>query len=140
LFTNIHNHEKLTNFVFKENRSMMKNRVENKNEAYKLAIRLKALGALWSYSPDVLDSLPESLLIEEALRYGDVPEIKMIFSLYPLKLVRQIWREKLIPDQRIYGHNVYLASIFFNIENPKRYILPLQKKLSRYERIKKFTA
>jgi hypothetical protein len=118
----------------------MKNQAEYCNEVYNLAIRLKSLGALWSYSVDALKSMPENLLIEEALRYGDVPEIMMVFKLYPLKLVRQVWREKMIPDQRIYGHNVYLASIFFNIENPKRYILPLQKKLSRYERIRKLTA
>ena len=98
--------------------------------------RLRKLGAFWNYEPDAL--IPDEVLIAEGLRWGDVEELLEIFRRFPLPKIRTIWREKLIPDTRLYPHNYYLALIFFNIKNPKRYILPLQKKYSRYERIKKF--
>lgn len=101
--------------------------------------KLKATGAFWSYATESFPNLPDEILIEEALRMADVAELQTLFRLFPLAKIRQVWREKLIPDARIYPHNYYLALIFFNIKNPKRYILPLQKKYSRYERIKKFT-
>lgn len=96
--------------------------------------RLRKLGAFWNYAPDAL--IPAEVMIEEGLRWADVEELLMIFRLFPRPQIRAIWREKLIPDTRLYPHNYYLARIFFNIQNPKRYIVPLQKKYSRYERIK----
>lgn len=100
-----------------------------------LALRLKKMGAFWSYQPEALTSLPEDVLIEECLRWGDVPELNDLFALFPLANIRKVWREKMLPDLRVYPHNYYLAMVFFNIKNPKRYILPLQNKNSRYARL-----
>ncbi|PSJ75851.1 hypothetical protein C7N43_16690 [Sphingobacteriales bacterium UPWRP_1] len=99
---------------------------------------LRRLGAFWSYAPQA--PIPDAVLIEEVLRWGDVAEIQALFRLYATAEIRKVWRETLIPDTRIYPHNYYLALIFFNIKNPKRYILPLQKKYSRYERLKQLIA
>ena len=98
--------------------------------------RLKKQGAFWSYAKEGIENLPDRILIEEALRMGDVEEIQQLFRIYPIEQIKQVWHEKLIPDQRIYPHNYYLALIFFDIENPREYIKPLQKKYSRYERLK----
>lgn len=103
-----------------------------------LLAQLRKAGALWSYAP--ASDLPDPMLIEACLRWGDVAELKTLFRLFGKPRIRQIWREKLIPDERIYPHNYYLALIFFDIKNPQRYIRPLQKKLSRHERIKQFIA
>ncbi len=100
--------------------------------------RLRQLGAFWSYAPEA--NISDEVLIEEALRWGDVEELLTLFKLYPLSHIRNVWREKMIPDERIYRHNFYLAAIFFNIENPKRYILSIQKKYNRYDRLIKLTA
>lgn len=102
-----------------------------------LIARLRQLGAFWSYAPEA--DISDEILTEEALRWGDVTEIQALFELFPLAYIKKVWREKLLPDTRIYAHNYYLALIFFNIKNPKKYILPLQKKYSRYERISQFT-
>jgi hypothetical protein len=100
--------------------------------------RLRQLGAFWSYAPDA--DISDEVLIEEALRWGDVEELQTLFKMFAIKEIKKVWREKMLPDERIYRHNFYLAAIFFNIQNPKRYILPLQKKYSRYERLRKLTA
>jgi hypothetical protein len=101
---------------------------------------LKKRGGFWSYSEDILDTIPDTLLIEEALRRGEVKDIKLLFDLFSVKKIKQVWKEKIIPDKRIYGHNYYLAKIFFNINAPGRYIKSMQKKYNRYERIKNATS
>lgn len=103
-------------------------------EKQQLVSRLRQLGGAWSYAPDA--PLPDNVLIEEVLRWGDVDELEALFKLFDRATIRNIWREKLIPDERVYRHNYYLALIFFNIKNPKRYMTPLQKKYSRYEKLK----
>lgn len=108
-----------------------------KNAKSLFITRLRQLGAFWSYAPDA--EISDEVLIEEALRWGDVEELQTLFKMFSVKEIKRIWREKMLPDERIYRHNFYLAAIFFNIQNPKRYILPLQKKYSRYERIRQFT-
>lgn len=105
-----------------------------------LTQQLKKTGAFWSYSSESLSDLSDKLLIEECLRWGDVPEIIQLFSLFSVQTIQNVWEQQLIPDERIYPHNYYLAKIFFDIEKPDNYIKPLQKKYSRYERIKQFNA
>ncbi len=105
-----------------------------------LVQKLKSLGAFWSYSPDNLSELPDNVIIEEGLRWGDVSEIQSIFKTFSPKQIKQVWREKMLPDERIYSHNYYLAAIFFDIKNPARYIKPLQKKYNRYALITKFAS
>lgn len=99
--------------------------------------RLRQLGAFWSYAAEA--NISDEVLIEEALRWGDVDELQTLFKMFAVKEIKKVWREKMLADERIYRHNFYLAAIFFNIQNPKRYILPLQKRNNRYERIKKLT-
>lgn len=98
--------------------------------------RLKQQGAFWSYSKEGLTDIPAALLIETTLRMGDVPEILKLFELYEVERIKDVWHKKLLPDQRIYPHNYYLAKVFFKIADPEAYIKPLQQRYSRYERIK----
>ncbi len=102
----------------------------------KLIQQLKNQGAFWSYGEEGLQNLPDAVLIETTLKMGDVPEIQLLFKLFTIEAIKAVWHQKLIPNQRLYPHNYYLARIFFDIENPEAYIKPLQKQYSRYERIK----
>jgi hypothetical protein len=99
---------------------------------------LKKRGGFWSYAhqPDV----PDELLIEECLRRGDVPDLKVLFSLFPRKEIAAVWKKNLLPDERLYRHNFYLACIFFNIKNPKRYIQPYLNYAGRQQRIQELIA
>lgn len=99
--------------------------------------KLKENGAFWSYDKKVLDEeVPDPVLIEQALRMGNVPELLALFDLFTFEQIKQVWHERLIPHQRIYPYNDYLAKVFFKIDNPADYIKPLQKHYGRYERIK----
>ena len=91
--------------------------------------------AFWSYDVQKLVDITDNLLIEKTLLYGDVEEILLLFRVFTIKEIKEVWRNSVIPDERFYSHNYYLAKIFFNIKNPARYIKPLQKKLSRYEKL-----
>lgn len=102
--------------------------------------KLKRQGAFWSYQIDNPAEVPDSILIEQTLRWGDVPEILVLFNLFPMQKIKQIWELTLLPDKRIYPHNYYLARVFFNIDEPEKYILSLQKQNSRYERLRKLTS
>jgi len=102
--------------------------------------KLKSQGSFWSYKIDNPGEVPDSILIEQTLRWGDVPEILVLFDIFPLQKIKSVWEMTMLPDKRIYPHNYYLARIFFKIGEPKKYILSLQKQNSRYERLKKFTS
>lgn len=102
-----------------------------------LAYQLKDLGAFWSYSKDSLFNISDDLLIEETLRWGDVGEIKAIFQLFSKDKVKVVWENYLVPDRSIYPHNYYLALIFFNIEEPNKYLESIIKKTNG--RIRSFT-
>ncbi|MFB6306646.1 MAG: hypothetical protein ABEH43_06610 [Flavobacteriales bacterium] len=101
-----------------------------------LTDQLRSQGAFRSYADNSLSEIPDKILIEEALRMGDVPELILLFKLYSNEYIKQTWQEKLLPDQRIYPHNYYLAKVFFNIKHPEHYIEHYQNQFSRYERIK----
>ncbi len=51
---------------------------------------LKKRGGFWSYSEDILDTIPDTLLIEEALRRGEVKDIKLLFDLFSVKKIKQV--------------------------------------------------
>lgn len=100
--------------------------------------RLKELRAFWNY--DDAPNMPDAVLIEAALRWGDVEEIQMTFDLFSADNIKKVWIEQMLPDERIYPHNFYLAAIFFDIEDPESFILPHQIKYSRYERLRQLTS
>jgi len=102
--------------------------------------RLKQRGAFWSYQIPADSLLPDAVIISECLVCGDVPELLVMFQIFGKQAAKLIWKEKLLPIEKHYARNYYLAAIFFDIENPGKYILPKLLKSNRYERIKQFTA
>jgi hypothetical protein len=104
----------------------------------KLCEKMREAGALWCYAPNA--HITDKILTEAVLRYGDVPELKTLFLIFPKSDIRTVWCECVIPDERFYPHNYYLALIFFDIKNPRRYIERMKNKFSRYERIRKSLA
>ncbi len=104
----------------------------------KFVYRLKEMGAFWSYSINGLDQIADEMLIEEALKWGDVEEIKEVISLYSLTKVKQVWENHLIQDASLYAHNYYLALIFFNIDLPEYFIK--QRTNDKNGRFRSFTS
>ena len=98
--------------------------------------QMDSKGAFWSYDVSGSENVPDNILIEHALRWGDVPEILTLFKLFQKNKIKSVWETSLIPDKRIFPHNYYLARVFFDVDDAKTYILTLQKKNSRYEKLK----
>lgn len=99
---------------------------------------LRKRGALWSYAPEA--DLPDAVLIEETLRWGEVAELKWLFTYFGYSQVRQVWEQTLVADARIYRHNYYLALIFFDIAEPKIFLQNAQNKNSRFARLQQLTS
>lgn len=92
-------------------------------------------GIFWSYDKK-LDYIGDDLLIEHTLLYAEVSEIKDLFKIFDFAKIKDVWERKVVPDERHYGLNYYLALIWFDISEPKEYLQETAKKYSRYERLK----
>ena len=55
--------------------------------------KLKAKGLFWSYSPGICyDESKDDLLMETTLKYAELDDIKVLFTLYGQQRVRQLWK------------------------------------------------
>ena len=84
--------------------------------------RLERKGCAWSYAknPEAID---DELLIEKALVYLDFEEMHLLCDIYPRRVLRRVWRERLVPQGSYYNIiNWLLAAMLFNIHNPDKYL------------------
>ena len=90
------------------------NLLNNKEILFKTA---KDLNLFWSYSTDItLNDIPEEILIEKILLYGDIKDLILLFKAYPYNTIYKIWTEELLPDQRYKEANYFLAKFFFKTD------------------------
>lgn len=83
----------------------------------------------WSYStkPD----LPDEIIIEHTLKFGDVIDIINLFKIFKESEISLVWLETMSNDERFEKTNFYLLMFFLkNVEKNK----PFE---TRYERIKR---
>lgn len=90
---------------------------------------------LWSFDKNHKGQIPDSILIEHTLLYGDVFELKQLFLLFTRNTIEQIWLEKLVPQSRYKKLNTYLATFFFQYSNSQEFI---NQNLIEYPRLKRF--
>ncbi len=77
----------------------------------------KDLNLFWSYSKDItLTDIPDELLIEKILLYGDIKDLILLFQEYPYSAIYKIWTERLLPDKRYNEANYFLAKFFFKTD------------------------
>jgi hypothetical protein len=95
-------------------------------------------GLLWSYDAVHLDTLPESILIEHALIYGDIPDIKALFELFSFDFVKKTWKKIVLPNPNHRKLNYFLAIFYFHYKNPTR--LLNKKYETRIERLQRLAA
>jgi len=78
--------------------------------------KLKAKGLFWSYSPGICyDESKDDLLMETTLKYAELDDIKVLFTLYGQQRVRQLWEKQLQNDRRFKKLNYFLARVFFGM-------------------------
>jgi putative transposase len=82
----------------------------------RLTEKLKAKGLFWSYDSGICYSeSKDDLLIETALKYADMDDIKTLFMVYGRQRVRQVWEKQLRNDSRFKKLNYFLARVFFGM-------------------------
>ena len=79
--------------------------------------KMKSKNFFWSYSKEIsLEEIDTALLVETVLKYGDVEDINLLFNHYNEADLKEIWIQRLVPDERFKKLNFYLARIFFNTD------------------------
>jgi superfamily I DNA and/or RNA helicase len=78
---------------------------------------------LWSFDVSQESSMPDDILIEKTLIYLDIDDINKLFTIYPFKKVKEVWRERLVIQGDYFKRlNRLLAWMYFDIKNPDKYI------------------
>ncbi len=94
-----------------------------------LTAKLLKNNSFWSYDMSKSTSIPDDILIEKTLIYLDLDDIKLLFSLFPYKKVKQVWRERVAIQGEYYARlNRFLAWMYFDIKNPYRYLKMIENK------------
>lgn len=91
--------------------------------------RLKKENAFWSYDPKsvTLDAISDARLIALTMRYLDLDDIKLLFSIYSCKKIKDAWKEQLVPEgEYLYTLNRFFAWYYFKAKNPDTYLKSLQ--------------
>jgi len=96
----------------------------SKNEIKNILVNeLKRENRFWSYDASSIDDVPSDMLIEKTLIYLDMPEIDMLFQLYPYKQIKKVWLNNLVPQgDYLYTLNRFFAWYYFKAKRPDQYV------------------
>jgi hypothetical protein len=86
--------------------------------------KLIAVGGFWSYDKEsVRQTVSDEQLIEAALEKLDIEEIDKLFSLFPAKKIKEVWRRTMVVQgDYYYSLNRFFAWYYFDIRYPDRYL------------------
>lgn len=91
---------------------------------------------MWSYDTSSIEDISDELLIELVLVHLDLPEIDILFTLYPFEKIKKSWiNNVIIQGSRLRTLNYFLAWYYFGIHNPRQYVKKMES-----QQIKKRTA
>jgi hypothetical protein len=98
--------------------------------------RLIARNLFWSYSVNNAEIIPDELLIEQVLTFGEPEDIILLKKYYRSSEIKHVWQQHLLPDFRYKNANVWLAKAFFNIKKANEYIEKYTIKENRYDHLR----
>lgn len=85
--------------------------------------KLKKAHCFWSYDVSSVQSISDASLIEMVMLHLDVEDINKLFLIFPAKVIKACWIERLIPQREyIYSLNVFIACYCFGIKRPNAYV------------------
>ena len=88
-----------------------------------LCEQLITKNAFWSYDVKSFDTIPDEELIEKCFTVLDIPDIDLMFELYPRKYIKQVWRERMaIQGEYMQMLNIMIAMYYFGIKEPEKYL------------------
>lgn len=92
-----------------------------------LTKRLIEENCFWSFDKSSAQELSDWNLIKYSLINLDLDDIKHLFSIFPKKLIKQVWIRELIPQgDYLRNMNLCFALLFFNAKRPKSYVKSLE--------------
>ena len=113
----------------------------NSNNSKTIFIRsLITRNLFWSYDLTDAANLPDELLIEQVLGFGEPDDIIKLMKYFKLAQIKQVWQQQLLPDARYKNANVWLAKVFFNISQANKYIEKYSRQKSRYDELRLLAA
>ena len=89
------------------------------------------MNAFWSYNSYGIseETISDEMLIEKSLIHLDIDEITKLFSIFPFKKIKEVWKNQLcIQEPYYHGLNTMLAYLYFDIKNPDRYLKTISKR------------
>jgi addiction module HigA family antidote len=93
-----------------------------------LCNELVAKNAFWSYDVKSYDIIPDEELIEECFTVLDIPDIDLMFELYPRKYIKQVWRERMaIQGEYMQMLNIMIAMYYFGIKEPEKFLTRVEQ-------------
>lgn len=94
---------------------------------YMLSDELKKAHSMWSYDEKSIDQIPDDVLIEKTLVHLDMPEIKILFDIFPKSKIKKVWREQLVPRGDYFRTlNRFFAWYLFDIKKPDAYLKSME--------------
>lgn len=99
------------------------------NLKHALFDKIKKEHAFWSYAPESItfDKIDDDQLIALTMRHLDLPEIDLLFSIYPYKKIKQAWQRILVPEgEYLYTLNRFFSWYYFKAKRPDSYLKSLQ--------------
>lgn len=94
-----------------------------------LITKLKEERAFWSYAQNSItaESVSDNQLIALTMRHLDLPEIKLLFDIFPYSQVKAAWKELLVPEgEYLYTLNRFFAWYYFKAKRPDAYLKTLE--------------
>jgi putative transposase len=101
-----------------------------------LFLKVRDMGVFWSYSKEIsYDQAGPELFVEYLLKYGDFDDIKAGFELFGKRLMKKIWKARVVGSRQFLKLNVMLARVFFDMDVNGAYFIN-RKKNGRFEKLK----
>jgi hypothetical protein len=91
----------------------------------------------WSYDVKSPEQIPDPLLIETVLLYGDIVHLNVLFRVFEKAQIKKVLEENIICQKRFHDIANFIAWLYFDIEDTQQYISEKFQEHNPYERIKR---
>lgn len=86
--------------------------------------------SFWSFDMLYNQQVPDDILIEKTFLYLDIEDINLLFKIYPIKRIKQVWIDRLVVQGSYYARlNKLIAWLYFDIKQPERYLKRIENRL-----------
>jgi len=101
--------------------------------------KLRDKGIFWSYSKTITyEEAGDNLFIEYLYKYADFDDIKLAFELFGKRIMKRVWEERLVSDQRFKKLNFMIARVFLGMKIEASYFKEVKN--ARFEKFKMLTS